>query len=553
MRLPEPSSANFNSLINDIANGQIKIPQFQREFVWDINKSANLIDSIIKGYPIGTFIFWRTNDRLRDIRNIGNFELKKAPEGEYVNFVLDGQQRLTSLFASLKGLIVKREGLKEDNFENIIVDLASEEDEKIVKLISDLSENTRFISLKDLVESDFEVIENYSKEHRKKIQEYRNRIIAYNFSIIIIKEVPIDIATEIFTRINVGGKPLSLFEVMVAKTYDHEKNFDLSKKFKQLIDDLIPVGYDTISDATVLQTLSVIIKKECTRKVILKLTKEEVVDNWDIAVDAIKKTIDYFRSFYRIPVSQLLPYNALIIPFAYYFHKQKDKPTGDRQRYLQDYFWRCSLSARFSSSVETKMAQDILKIDTIILGTLPTYDWSVKIDEEYIKGYGYFSTGRSFIKAILCLYAYYEPKSFIDDSIVRIDNSWLKIASSKNYHHFFPKSYLYKKGKEDFFVNHIVNITIVDDYLNKREIRDSAPSKYMKKFIDQNENIKSTMESHLIMNIEEFGVLSDDYDAFFNMRCKKIVEEIKKRIIYQKVDEQNMTIINDLDEDDFEE
>lgn len=552
MRLPEPSHSNYNSLMNDIINGQIKIPQFQREFVWDINKSANLIDSIIKGYPIGTFIFWRTNERLRDVRNIGDFNLKSIPDGEYVNFVLDGQQRLTSLFAGLKGLKVKRDGKKEDNFEDIVLDLTSEDEDKVVKLRSDILADSPYISIKDLVEGDYEIYESYSKEQRKKIQKHRETIIGYNFSVIIIKEVPIDIATEIFTRINVGGKPLSLFEIMVAKTYDYDKDFDLSKKYQQLIEELEVVGYDTISDATVLQTLSVILKKECTRKVILNLKKEEIIDSWNAAVDAIKMTIDYFRNFYRIPVSQLLPYNALIVPFSYYFYKMKDKPTGDKQKYLQDYFWRCSLSGRFSSSVETKLAQDIQKIDKIIDGQLPVYEWPVKIDKEFIEWYGYFSTGKSFIKAILCLYAYFIPKSFIDDSIVRIDNSWLKIASSKNYHHFFPKSYLYKNGFQDNYVNHIVNITIVDDYLNKREIRDMAPSKYMKKFIGCNTNIKSSMESHLIMDLEEYGIFNDDYDTFFEMRCSKIAEELNKRIIYQEIDNQNMEFINDTEEDDFE-
>lgn len=552
MRLPEPSHSNYNSLMNDIINGQIKIPQFQREFVWDINKSANLIDSIIKGYPIGTFIFWRTNERLRDVRNIGDFNLKSIPDGEYVNFVLDGQQRLTSFFAGLKGLKVKRDGKKEDNFEDIVLDLTSEDEDKVVKLRSDILADSPYISIKDLVEGDYEIYESYSKEQRKKIQKHRETIIGYNFSVIIIKEVPIDIATEIFTRINVGGKPLSLFEIMVAKTYDYDKDFDLSKKYQQLIEELEVVGYDTISDATVLQTLSVILKKECTRKVILNLKKEEIIDSWNAAVDAIKMTIDYFRNFYRIPVSQLLPYNALIVPFSYYFYKMKDKPTGDKQKYLQDYFWRCSLSGRFSSSVETKLAQDIQKIDKIIDGQLPVYEWPVKIDKEFIEWYGYFSTGKSFIKAILCLYAYFIPKSFIDDSIVRIDNSWLKIASSKNYHHFFPKSYLYKNGFQDNYVNHIVNITIVDDYLNKREIRDMAPSKYMKKFIGCNTNIKSSMESHLIMDLEEYGIFNDDYDTFFEMRCNKIAEELNKRIIYQEIDNQNMEFINDTEEDDFE-
>ncbi len=68
MKLPEPVSRTFTGLISDIEKGQIKIPQFQRDFVWDIKKSAKLLDSILKGYPIGTFIFWKTKDRLRSVR-----------------------------------------------------------------------------------------------------------------------------------------------------------------------------------------------------------------------------------------------------------------------------------------------------------------------------------------------------------------------------------------------------------------------------------------------------------------------------------------------------
>ena len=99
----------YSDLISEIETGQVKIPQFQRKFVWDIKSSAKLLDSIIKGYPIGTFIYWRTNERLRSVRDLGNISLPEPKDGENVNFVLDGQQRLTSLFATLKGLVITDE------------------------------------------------------------------------------------------------------------------------------------------------------------------------------------------------------------------------------------------------------------------------------------------------------------------------------------------------------------------------------------------------------------------------------------------------------------
>ncbi len=548
MNLPEPISRTFSGLIADIEQGQIKIPQFQRDFVWDIKKSAKLMDSIVKGYPIGTFIFWRTKERLRTIRDVGNFKLPEPKDGEFIDFVLDGQQRLTTLFASLKGLTIERDN-RIDDYSAIFINLNATEDDEIVTIDIEGLEPGTFIKLTDLLYGGLTLLASYDNQHHKIIEEYKKRIESYNYAIIQIKEAPIETATEIFTRINVGGKPLSLFEIMVAKTYDAEKDFDLSEKFNQLIDNLRPLNYETLSDATVLQTVSMILTKECTRKQILKLEKQKFIATWDSATDAIERAIEYFRGFYRIPVSQLLPYNALVIPFAYFFYHHRDKPTGEKQKYLQDFFWRVSLTGRYSSGVEGKLAQDIKRVDLILEDKLPKYEWSVNVSTEFISDNGWFSAGRSFIKAILCLYAYHQPKSFNDNSLVNISNYWLKQANSKNYHHFFPKAFLTKQGEESFFINHIVNITIVDDFLNKREISANPPSKYMSKFSKVNEELEATMKTHLIKDIENFGIWEDDYDKFYDARLKEISKELKKRIIEQDVDRELETVLHD----DYEE
>lgn len=537
MKLPEPQSSSFSTLISDIQKGLIKIPQFQRDFVWDLTKSANLMDSIIKGYPIGTFIFWKTKERLRSIRNIGGIELPDPIPGDFVYFVLDGQQRLTSLFASLKGITVKRENGVGDDYSKMYVDLEADEDSQLVVLDIENRKDKSYIKLKDLLYGGLSLLASYPVEYHSRIDEYRKRIESYLFSIISLNEATLDVATEVFTRINVGGKPLTLFEIMVAKTYDSERNFDLSEKFQELIERLRPLNYETISDATVLQCISIFIRKDCTRKEILKLSKTEFIDTWDKGVDAIEATIEYFRNYYRIPVSQLLPYNALIVPFAYFFYHNIDKPTGVKQKYMQDYFWRCALSGRFSSSVETKLGQDIRRIDSILREELPKYDWTIDITEEGIINHGWFSAGRSYIKAILCVYAYHQPKSFNDGSLVNISNYWLKQANSKNYHHFFPKAYLLKTNTDMFYINHIANITIVDDFLNKREIGAKSPAVYMRKFIKQNDDIDSTMKSHLINDLESFGVFDNDYERFFEKRIKAIHKELKKRIIFQDSDD----------------
>lgn len=535
MAVLENGDKKYSSLLEEVETGQIKIPQFQRQFVWDISSSAKLIDSILKGYPIGTFIFWRTNERLRAIRNIGNIKLIEPKDGEYVNYVLDGQQRITSVFAALKGQQIERDNDKFEDFSKIYIDLDANIDEKIVITdINDKKEHT-YIKLTDLMYEKGRILYNkYPDEYGEKIDKYKEIIQSYLFRGVNLKDAEIDVATEVFTRLNVGGKDLSLFEIMVAKTYDHEKAFDLYEKFQELKQELQPSKYDTISSATILQLVSILIKKECTRKVILKLSKEEFIDKWDDATECLKSAVDFFRS-YGIPVSRLLPYNALLVPFSYFFYKHKTNPTGEIKKKLEDFFWRVSLGYRYSSAVESKLANDIEKIDKIINNELPKYEWSIDISPENLQNDGYFSTGRSFIKAILCLYAMQKPKSFDNHLDVNIDNSWLKIANSKNYHHFFPKSYMEKNQQhwEYWQYNNILNITIVDGYLNKNKIRAKAPSVYMKSFSEDNSALEETMKTHLIDDLNSFGVWSDDYERFFNERAKIVSKELYKKIIAQ--------------------
>src|SRR5258708_9566235 len=96
---PDNHNKKYESLFVEIDQGQTKLPMFQRDFVWDKEQSAKLIDSILKGFPIGTFIFWRTREELRAYKNIGNHKLPESPKNDYVQYILDGQQRITSLYA----------------------------------------------------------------------------------------------------------------------------------------------------------------------------------------------------------------------------------------------------------------------------------------------------------------------------------------------------------------------------------------------------------------------------------------------------------------------
>ena len=540
MLQPENQPKKYQHLFTGIDTGKIRIPQFQRDFVWSKEQTAKLIDSIIKGFPIGTFILWQTNEAMRTVRAIGNAELPELKSGDNVQYVLDGQQRITSLYGVQKGLVFTRDG-KEIDYKDICIhlDVDPDADEQIVYTEPDESDNT-FITVYELLNGDLTaLVKNYPGAiHLERIDIYRKRLTGYDFSTIVMDAYPIDIACEVFTRINTGGTDLTLFEIMVAKTYDIDQDFDLANEYNLLVDnngapekDLEDAGFDTIPESTVLQCIAADLVGLVRRSDILKLDKSAFIERWPAVKEGIFAAVDYLRNHLRIPVSQLLPYNALLVPYAYFFIKNELNPPSPQQdEYLQQFFWWASLSSRYTGGAEGKLANDFKRMDAILADTKPDYTGDqLRLTIEDIQ-WEWFSASDAFCKAIICLLVFHQPRSFLTNNQVRIDNSWLRRANSRNYHHFFPKSFLRKQGVEDWKANCIGNITIVDDYLNKRKIGGRAPSTYMDEFADANSKIEKTMKTHLINDLDAFGVWTDDYELFIEKRSQAILEELQKRL-----------------------
>ena len=409
---PKPDSKKYSDLINEIEKGIIKVPKFQREFVWSIDKTANLLDSILKGYPIGTFILWQTDERINNIKNIGNLNLPDTQQGTKVQYVLDGQQRITSLFAAYRGAHIQKKGEKKINdYSQIIVHLDEHMEDNDGQIISVEPTGGKYISLHDVLDFSFtkakELSEQFSDTELDIINNYSTAFKTYEFSTVVLKKEDIDSAIEVFTRINTGGQTLTLFEIMSAKTYDEELDFDMQAKWDLFVADLEGAKYESVSSSVVLSLLSLVLSrtKECKRKTILSLDKQAIIENWETVMSSLKKSIDYFRTTYRIPVSQLLPYDSLLVPFAYFFLKQDKGPDTNQRKFLEEFFWRMSLSYRYSSSTESRLAQDIKRIDLIHNRKRPDYsDINVYLESPRTLIDTNFSAGNSYCKAVLCLW-----------------------------------------------------------------------------------------------------------------------------------------------------
>ena len=533
---PENANKKYEALFLEIDSGQIKLPMFQREFVWDKEQSAKLIDSILKGYPIGTFILWKTRETLRSVKDIGNHKLPDTPKGDYAQYILDGQQRITSLYAIRKGIRITKDK-KEINYKDIYVNLDYDplSDEQIVT--SQKEEGKVYVSVHDLLTSDaLDFIEEIGKDKARKFQEYKTNLTTYDFATITIKDYPIDIACDVFSRINTGGKPLTLFEIMVAMTYDEAKNFDLALKYEELLNgndevdkSLAKAKFETVPAATVLQAVAAITVDSIRAKDILKIRREKFIANWEPMVSSMFTAVDFIRTKLHVPVSQLLPYSSLLVPFTYFFYKNGNKrPTETQAKLLKQFFFWVGLNWRYSGSTETKIAEDLKKIGVILKERMPKYssdELSVSADDISDT---WFSAGNSNVKAILCLFASQKPRNLDDDSDVILDNSNLKIASSRNYHHFFPKAYVNKNFK-DYEANLVANITLIDAASNNK-IRAKAPSFYVEEFKGSNSKLSASLKSHLIGNSRDFGILDDNYEKFLAKRSAAIATALNEAL-----------------------
>ena len=129
----EYQSYSIRQLLDSVSNGSVRIPAFQRGFVWDMDRVAYLMDSIYKSYPFGSLLLWRTKYKLAVERKLGRFELPQPKEDYPIDYVLDGQQRLTSIFSVFQ---TELEPTSESGWLEIYFDFEADEDVQESKFLA---------------------------------------------------------------------------------------------------------------------------------------------------------------------------------------------------------------------------------------------------------------------------------------------------------------------------------------------------------------------------------------------------------------------------------
>lgn len=487
----------ISKVIERISSGDIRIPAFQRNFVWEPDQVAFLLDSIYKGFPIGTIILWKTDQRLKTEKNLGYFELPEPRKDYPVNYILDGQQRLTSLFSVFQTTLIPLT----NEWVDIFYDLQSNEsiqESAFLALESTEVDNFRHFPVKTFFDSVAyrKATSNLSSENQIKIDEVQRKFLTYIIPDIVFETDDIKNVAIVFERINRAGTELNVFELLSAWSWS--ESFDLVSKFDELQEEISEHGYEDLTNDRDLQLriTAGIIKGDTSPKTILDLSGEEIRDNFTIIRNGIIGAIDFLKRELNIRHFKILAFPGIIVPLSTFF--ATNKADGFNYSLTQKekiiiWFWRSLFSRRYSAGVNDRQAFDIKEMLHLRDDEKYSFQYpKAEVKFDFIKSN--FSQGNANSKTLIAMLNTLNPKSLLSGANIDFDKV-LKNGSKHEYHHIFPKKYLESinfTGKE---VNCLANFCFLTRSDNNT-ISASAPNIYGARINQQNKN--SLFESSLI-------------------------------------------------------
>lgn len=510
----------IKKLVERITSGDIRIPAFQRNYIWEPDQVSFLLDSIYKGFPIGTIILWKTDVRLNSEKNLGFFELPNPQRNYPVNYVLDGQQRITSLFSVFQTDLSPTS----NEWVDIYFDMKAEENiqESLFIALEDSEVDTdRHFPVKTLFDTVAyrKATENLSDTMVIRIDQLQDKFKSYLIPNETFETDDRNKVAIVFERINRAGTELDIFELLAAWSWSDD--FDLVDKFSMLQDNIRDHGFADLCDDRDLQLriCAGVITGETTPRKILELKGDDIRSRFSEIEKGILGALDFLKRELNIKHYKMIPYPGILVPLSVFFATDKVDGivyTSKQKTVIIKWFWRSLFTKRFSAGVNDRQASDIINMAN--LKTNETFNFNFpnkEIHFDFTKSN--FSFGNANSKTFIMLLNSLNPNSLLSGA--RIDLDMVLTKSSKHeYHHIYPKSYLERHGKALKEINVLANICFLTRGDNNR-IKDKPPSTYGL-WIEQSKKL-DYLDSSLIPHDFE----NDNFDYFIKNRNKLLIDK----------------------------
>jgi hypothetical protein len=509
---------SIREILEQVARGQIRIPAFQRGFVWDPERIAYLMDSIYKNYPFGSLLFWRTKEKLKFDRDLGPFTLPTPKEDYPVDYVLDGQQRVTSIFG-----VFQTELTMSVEAENwwlpIFFDLSAEP----------TAQESQFVALKPN-----EVISGRHFPLNTLFDTISYRKATVGFDDITIKriddiqavfkenKIPVQISkTEdkatvaiIFERINRQGVELTTLQLLSAWTWSEE--FQLQDQFSELAEELSPFGFAEIGGDTnlLLRCCSAVLTGDASPQALMALNGSAVRAKFDTITNGVKYAVDYIRANFLAETLANLPFTTLLVPLAVFFavDGNKERSVTDLERKkINQWFWRSAFSKRYSSGVLRNLNIDIEQMAKLRDGKDNALgDFPASVGNEFFIE-NTFGIGNVNTKTFILMLASEFPRSFISGAPVDL-KATLKDANRTEFHHLMPQSFLRKESQNGKIGESVLANFAFMSRADNRKLGGDAPSIYRAKM---SANVGEILSAAISPEI----LFDDRYEEFIQARA----------------------------------
>ncbi|WRC39798.1 DUF262 domain-containing protein [Helicobacter pylori] len=507
-----------NSIKNvvDELNVRYFLPDIQREYVWlkkaDEKKIEQLFDSILRGYPIGSFLFWKlqkediakSDEQDSDKLNfqlyqfITNYDERK-PHNEKIRIeqikrddlyiVLDGQQRLTSLYIGLKGTrTLKKKGARSDNpnaygEKRLYLNLKhqpnmdSPEDNYQFEFHAKKPENDKehwWFKVGDILE--LESVWDYAQEHnlkgdRLKLLETLNKAFHDKQLISFFEETEKNLnkVLNIFIRVNSGGVKLSYSDLLMS-ILTASFSSDIREKMNELVDTLKDKGFPNVGKDQVLKTCLLLIGKDTTfeLKNFNKKNIKEIEDNWEKITDSIYNAAKLLETF---GYANYLGSAYILSGLAYFYFLNSKMNENDKEQ-ARKFVRNAQITSYFSNSTDTKLnniansMKDVKTFESFNHNLAKHQTWPLKITNDAIEEMMCSSSHALVFPILQILYPHLNYKI----NTFHIDYIYPKSKFKKN-----------KKLDKDFYEceNHLFNLQLLEGAENSAK-KDKDPEVWLK-------------------------------------------------------------------------
>jgi hypothetical protein len=543
MQAFETNPKSLKLLLTQIHNGEVSLPDFQRDFVWDPGAIEELIESIMREYPAGSLLFLKHGGEGFQVREFeGAPPLKSAMSTSYL--VLDGQQRLTSLYQAFFGKGEHRffldinELAKGDDIEAAVWHESDKRSQskgllsleyQAEKLICPLA-----VVMGDGFDSWIEDIVEYRPEKDSALKELRAKlrqvhhqwiqpILDYQFPVITLgQNTSLDAVCKMFETLNRRGVKLTVFELLMARSFANKVSLR-SLWDKALEAHPILEQFD-IDPYYVLQTISLMSAQTIKRKDILDMNPETVSKHWESATVALAEALTFLSRNAGVLTHRLLPYHTMLVPMAAVFATTNDikgPKEASRKEKLEQWFWASVFAQTYETGPSSRSVSDFKELTAWIResGTEPFALLKLHFNPEMF--FDISPKQRALYRGCLALLIANGALDF--HKAEQLDYDYLE-KNKVDDHHVFPQNYLKKKG-EMARANCILNRTLIDKKTNIR-ISDKAPSVYTKEIRDETGKAKldRIFNSH---SIAMDCLKSDDFEGFLRQRAQSFMDLLK--------------------------